>query len=830
VGRRILLVNDDIAEISAVKRVVTKGGDQPVLATNSTDALTALGQGRPDLVIIGSTCEGGYALSITHRLQDDPTTSDVPMIVIGQTDAASPAAVQIARPIDPEQLGEQVKALLSRVPLAPPAAPAPRPAPRAGSRAGPPALRPAGANARPAAAPPPAADPGAAQRRAAADALRARANELRKGPQRQAAPAAAPPRAPAAGIELRIDGEGESDGGLQDVLRRAEQLEKAHAAERSARTRQEDRAKVEAAQRAEAERLAVEKARRADAEARRAREESRRASEAEAKAELGERARAEAEAKGEAEAVRRAAEARRAQSAEQKAKAEANARKRLEGELETLRSQLENERSKHEEEIQTVITRAAAEERANEEIRRMAEEEAEEELRAAIESARAEMEALRRKTEDEARRRTQAESELARLTADADRLAEARAALANPLPDPSPEEETLRSRIQALRAERGGDGRRPATGQYEPPSWLEPAAPRRATPASPGAAPAPPDELRAGDLAAFPVPRLLAAAARARVGGRIDFEGETARSIYFDGGKVVGASSAAPTERVEELAVRLGLVTRDQYRQVVSAASTLPTRRAAVLLLERGFLKPTELTALVRRRTEEVVFGVFAETEGRFRWTAAEVPPDERIALERETLSLAVEGVRRRWLADRVEAVLGGAATLIGPAASPPPPEALGLSPEEQRAVALADGLRTLDEIVAASPLDPLTTRQVLAGLVLVGALAVRVHHAGRPSSAAAAAIDLGRVREKLDQVRRADYFTILGVGRMCTPHEVREAADRLLAEFDPGRFAGFREDGLPEKLDEILRVVDDAREVLADGRLREAYLHGLGG
>jgi curved DNA-binding protein CbpA len=38
------------------------------------------------------------------------------------------------------------------------------------------------------------------------------------------------------------------------------------------------------------------------------------------------------------------------------------------------------------------------------------------------------------------------------------------------------------------------------------------------------------------------------------------------------------------------------------------------------------------------------------------------------------------------------------------------------------------------------------------------------------------------------------------------------------------------KDETLPEKLEEILRVVADAREVLADERLREEYLHGVGG
>ena len=130
--------------------------------------------------------------------------------------------------------------------------------------------------------------------------------------------------------------------------------------------------------------------------------------------------------------------------------------------------------------------------------------------------------------------------------------------------------------------------------------------------------------------------------------------------------------------------------------------------------------------------------------------------------------------------------------------------------------------------MLAASPLDALSTRQLITALVLVGALAVKVVQAGRPAAQVSAGIDLARVKEKLDQVRRADYFTILGLGRVATPHEVRAAAERLTAEFQPERYRGHQEEGLPARLEEIRRVVADAREVLADPLLREEYQRGL--
>jgi CheY-like chemotaxis protein len=776
---RVLLVNDDIAEISAVKRVLARAGHQAVLATSAADALAAVAQAMPAVVLVGASCDDGEAV---RRFAESEVGRGIPMVVIGESAAAPEGAGLVPRPIDPEQLAAQVAAALAPAPAS---AAAPRRA--VGKLSAP---RSSGSPAEP-----------ASSRKAAAEALRARAEELRRGT--AGAPAAQPPApkptgrpdrrleaADAALAELEapgaksgIDVDVENDPGLEAILRRAEDAERAHAAEKKARARQADRATVEALQRAEAEQVAVEKAQRARA--------------AEERARLEEEARKRADE----EARRTQKEARRAGES---ARAEREARTDLQDELERLRRHTEEESR-----------------------RREGDEEA---LRAAIASARAEMDALRRRGEDEARRRADAEAEVARLGREAERKSADAAAQPAPFdfpvyrppaadPPPDPSQELARRRVAALRSAASDAAR--ADPVEEPPA-PEPASPSRAIRA-------PPPELRSGSLADVPAPRLLALAARAELVGRLDFDGEASRSVYFEDGRIVGATSSDPTDRVEELALRLGLVTRDQYRAVAAAASTLATRRAAVVLLERGFLKPAELTGLVRRRTEEVVFGVFADPGARFRWSAAEVPPDERTALERSTLQLAVEGVRRRWLAPYVDAVLGGDATLLAPIATGPTAADVDLSRDERRALALADGLRTVDEIVAASPLDSLSTRQALAAMVLVGALAVRTFQGGRPASAATAAIDLARVRDKLDQVRRADYFTILGVGRLCTPHEVREAFERLRAELDPRRFQTAREDGLEARLGEIQRVLSDARDVLADDRLREEYLRGLG-
>ncbi len=684
---RILLVDDDIAEISAVKRVLQRAGHQAVLATGTADAAEVMAREPLLAAIISASCENGGGLELARRLAGEEDAAGFPLLLLGESEGAPPGAVPIPRPIDPTQLAEELQRALGA---------AGAPPDRIRLTAAGPVLSGSG-RSRP-----------KGERQAAADALLQRAEELRRAaakPQAPAEPQAADeivfpwetepaegrPRAVPAGPEAEAVGGADALGGFDEELARlAQPDEAAYAAPQSAEERDAAFREAEEALRlAEAE---EEVARQAEAEARRA-----------------------------------------------------------------------------------LAERAAARARAEEEAGREAEIEA---------------------------RRVLAERAAARAVS----------------------QKTERHGGQTWGDDRGEE---PAAPGAEPPPLAFPPDAPPAPPPEPEL-PAPPAELALGTLAEAPAPRLLVLAERARLTGRIDFGGDFPRSLYFEDGRVVGATSAAPYERVEEVALRLGLVTREQHRQAAPAVAGQASRRAAMALLDRGLLKPVELTTLVRRRTEEVLFALFDEEKAPFRYEPARVPPDERIALERGSLRLAMEGVRRKWQQARLEAVLGGAATLLAPSSRGPPPDELGLGPAEQRLLHLADGLRTLDEVLDSSPLPPLETRQVLAGLLMVGALSLRFH--GSPGKGQQSeTIDLARVREKLDQVRRADYFAILGLSRHCTPYEVREAADRLAAEFDPGRYAAYREPGLREHLDEIGSVLSQAREILSEDRLRAEYLAGLG-
>lgn len=930
---RILLLDDDIAEITAVKRLVARTAHRAQLATTAADAAGAIERDPPDLLVIAAACDGGRALSLAR----DATADGAPLPVLVLGDAPGlPAGVRVlGQPIDPEQLGREIEGLL-RTPRRPtsPSAPA-------------------------AAFAPPAASAAPTRSRAAgAEALRTRAAELlgARAPAGKRIDPSSPPSAVAAGAGP-VDG-AEDPRGWADELAGAEAGWAAPApvveAEiaRSVAAEREAAAVRRAASEAARERAAAEERRAAQVAAEREADASRRASEEE------ERLRAAiASARAELEVMRRrqarpaAAPVRSLPETPAPAAAATGRPPTPSASVEAPEQAPTPSGARQREDPRPVpprslaappppasavespdIARAPSSAPVAEPAPGNGGAGGSVHPNAALLARPAPVEPAPSPSPDVAASPEHgrppspdgdaapehagppspdgdaAPEHAAPPAPDGDAAAEhaappapdvdaapehaappsaegdaapERAGAPSPDVDRPPEHAAPRSPAVAAPPEHvappssdGGASREraarppsdaapspddvppsvapapspePAPATVAPPALGSPSASRPPATAAPGpipplAAPAPPrvvppaapslppppEELRSGTLSELPAPRLLALAAGARLAGRVDLDGEVSRSLWFEAGRVVGATSGDPAERVEALAVRLGLVTRDQHQQIAERAATLPARRAALLLLDAGFLKPAELSGLVRRRTEEVVFGIFGDAGARFRWVSDDVPADERGPVERPALALAVEGVRRRWSASRLDTVLGGPDTILSASPDGPPAEALALSPEERQVAQLADGLRTLAQIERASPLEALATRQALAALVQVGALAVR-RLAPRSSAESGRAIDRARLADKVDQARRCDYFTVLGLPRSSTSHEVREAAGRLEEDLDPRRHADGGDPALTEGLGELLQVVRDARAVLGDDRLRQAYLAALG-
>ncbi len=338
-----------------------------------------------------------------------------------------------------------------------------------------------------------------------------------------------------------------------------------------------------------------------------------------------------------------------------------------------------------------------------------------------------------------------------------------------------------------------------------------------------------------GSLATADVPWLLSACYRARATGLLEVRGRVGtRTVYLELGRVVGAHSQVSAEGLSEVAYRLGRITAEARRWLLTNAAGVSPRRAALALVEGGHLKAQELYDTVRAQTLAALFGAFSEDEGTWQWHEVACEEEARVALPEHPFALVMEGVRRKYPMHRIHRRLGGPATVVA-LREGADLSLLGLSSRERRIAERVDGTRSAEELVFLGGLGEEATYQVLYGLVVTGLAELKVRgpmpegRAGSPEVAEAELrIDRERIEEKFRQAVDADYFEILGITPDATGYEIREAWERLVREFNPANFGAPAYRDLWGKLEEIRRALDDAYEVLRDEGLRADYLEAL--
>lgn len=119
-----------------------------------------------------------------------------------------------------------------------------------------------------------------------------------------------------------------------------------------------------------------------------------------------------------------------------------------------------------------------------------------------------------------------------------------------------------------------------------------------------------------------------------------------ARSLFFDQGALVAATTTVPEERLGETLYRFGVVTREQVDAAVQAAA-LTGKRFGEAAIELDFVSAEELYPMMARQAEEVFYGAIHCGGGMFYFFDGF---DEKAISRRHNLNagmLLMEGARR---------------------------------------------------------------------------------------------------------------------------------------------------------------------------------------
>jgi CheY-like chemotaxis protein len=216
---------------------------------------------------------------------------------------------------------------------------------------------------------------------------------------------------------------------------------------------------------------------------------------------------------------------------------------------------------------------------------------------------------------------------------------------------------------------------------------------------------------RAGDLAKVTVPRLLVALHQAQATGALTvIRGPVKKILCVERGVPVYAASNVGTERFGSICIRRKIVTAERLEALRTAS---PGARNGELLVGCGLLDAGRRAEIIAGQIKVILWSMFEWRAGTYEFQLAR-PPEPRVAIALPMGDLILEGMLRASTLPVLQAELPSGANL---APSPDPAfelYALGLRPNEAHLLSLADGTKSVRDLVS---LSDMSERDALAFL-----------------------------------------------------------------------------------------------------------------
>lgn len=225
-----------------------------------------------------------------------------------------------------------------------------------------------------------------------------------------------------------------------------------------------------------------------------------------------------------------------------------------------------------------------------------------------------------------------------------------------------------------------------------------------------------------GDLADIALPDVLEFLRSARKTGVLVFRlDRIKKSLSIKEGNVVFASSNLPNERLGDLLLSWGLISKEQYNMSVAMLSS--KKRQGRILVELGAITPKQLWESVQNQIRHIVYSLFEWSSGLFYFAEGELPSTENITADVSITNLVIEGIRRIKNAGVLETRFPARDVTLS--RIEPQPDLLRLEPFEQHVLSLINGRRNINDLCRDSEIGNDETMKVLYMLLSIGYIKV---------------------------------------------------------------------------------------------------------
>lgn len=124
-------------------------------------------------------------------------------------------------------------------------------------------------------------------------------------------------------------------------------------------------------------------------------------------------------------------------------------------------------------------------------------------------------------------------------------------------------------------------------------------------------------------------------------------EGRRLGQIFFDRGRIAHARILNRRDRLGDMLVHDGVITREQLAAALDAREREPERRLGELLVEHGWTRAEDIERYVRRQIEDAILYLFTWSHGSFSFTSGQRPEAGEAPFAIAVEGLLLEAARR---------------------------------------------------------------------------------------------------------------------------------------------------------------------------------------
>lgn len=132
-----------------------------------------------------------------------------------------------------------------------------------------------------------------------------------------------------------------------------------------------------------------------------------------------------------------------------------------------------------------------------------------------------------------------------------------------------------------------------------------------------------------GNIQDTPLPDVLEGLRAMKATGTLVVRaGTVQRSLFLEEGRIVFAASNDTNDRLGEVMVRVGKLTRQNLETALQISKRAAGfKKLGAILVENGFVTPKDLFAGLKLQVKEIIYGIFVLEEGAYRFEP-NLPPD----------------------------------------------------------------------------------------------------------------------------------------------------------------------------------------------------------